>query len=87
MIIGRSKYQQEIDAQIDRLADEFRKEERSDGIHELSRDGDRNSEGLRGIWSDDEYLCRHPIPKVGEMRRIKKNGPKRWGMQKLWKLN
>ena len=39
LIVGRSKSQQEIDAQIGRLADEFRKKESSDGIQELERDG------------------------------------------------
>ena len=54
MIVGQSKSQQEIDTQIDRVADEFRKGGSSEEIHELGRDGDRNSGGLgdirRGGW-------------------------------------
>ena len=39
LIIGRSAFQQQIDTQIVRSADEFRKKESSDGIQELERDG------------------------------------------------
>ena len=54
MIIGRSRSQQEVDTQIDRLADEFQKTESSDGIHELERDGDRNPEGLGEVFQVEE---------------------------------
>ena len=49
LIIGRSKSQQEIGTQVDRLADDFRKKESSGEIRELGRDGDQNSGGL---WGD-----------------------------------
>ena len=50
LIVGRSKSQQEIDAQIGRLADEFRKKESPAGMHELERDGAKKNEfrGIRG---------------------------------------
>ena len=48
MIIGRSEPHHEIDTQIGRLADEFRKKESPDGIRALEREGGRNSEG-RGV--------------------------------------
>ena len=63
MIIGRSKSQQEIDTQIDRLADEFQKTESADGSHELERDGDRNPAGLGEVFPEEEKMGR-PIPKV-----------------------
>ena len=64
MIVGRSEFQQEIVTEVDRLGDEFQKQESSGGVHELERDGGQNSEGLREIWQGGEYLDRHPIPKV-----------------------
>ena len=36
-IIGRAKSQQEMDTQIDRMADEFRKNANSGKIHDLER--------------------------------------------------
>ena len=73
MIVGRSKSQQEIDAQIGRLADEFQKGESSVGIHELERDADRNYEGLGVIWPGDEYLDRRPIPKASGGDEVEKH--------------
>ena len=77
LIIDRAKSQQEIDTQIDRLADGFRTKESSDGIHELGRDGSHNSGGLGAIQPEGEYLDHHPIPQVvGELRRRKRNDTK-----------
>ena len=64
MIIGGSKSQQEIDTQIDRLGDEFLKQESSDGIHELERGGMSKFRDYGGIWTGGEYMDHHPIPKV-----------------------
>ena len=49
LVVGRSKSLQEIGTQIDRLADEFQKGKKgsSEEIHDLDRDGDRNS----GDWA------------------------------------
>ena len=44
MLIDRPKSQQEIDAKIDRLDDESQKNESSDEIHKLERDGGKNSD-------------------------------------------
>ena len=44
--MGRAKSQQEIDTQIDRSGDEFRKEESFEEIHELEREGYRDAEEL-----------------------------------------
>ena len=64
LIMGRSKSQQEIDTRIGRLDDEFQNGESPDGIHELEREADQNSDGLRRIWPGNEYLDRRHIPQV-----------------------
>ena len=45
LIIDRSQAQQDVDTQIDRRGGEFEKKESSAEIHELERDGSRNSGG------------------------------------------
>ena len=76
-VVDRSKSQQEIETQIDRLADEFRKKASSDEIHEKERDGDQNYGGLGEIAPDDEYMGRRHIPKVaGDDEKEKMIGPK-----------
>ena len=77
MIVDWSKSQQEIDTQIDRLADEFRKNESSDEIHELERDGGRNSGGSGEMMPGGEYMDHRPIPQVyGQDEQGKRNDPK-----------
>ena len=48
-IIDRTKSQQEIDTQIDRLADEFQKDESSEESHELAREEYQDAEDLGGM--------------------------------------
>ena len=74
LIIGRSQSQQEIDAQIDRLADEFRKKESPAGTHELERDGAKktNSAGLGEIWQEGEHLDHLSTPQVAGETRMKR---------------
>ena len=75
LVVGRSKSHHGMDTQIYRMVGGFRKNESSDGIHELVRDGAQNSGGLGDASPVDEYLDR-PIPKVtarGERR--KRNDP------------
>ena len=90
LIVDLSISRQEIDAQIDRLDDEFQKKESSGGVHELERDGCQNSAGLREIWPGGEYMDRHPIQKVaGGDEKAKEGRPnrKRREKKKPWKLN
>ena len=58
LIIGRSKSQQEIDTQIDQLAEEFQKTECSGGIPELESDGGQYSEGFGDVFPVSEKLER-----------------------------
>ena len=88
LIIDRSKSQQEVETQIDRLSDEFQKKNknkkkkkqknaRPGEIRELERDVGRNSGGLGEMFQDDEYLDRRPIPKcAGVDEKEKRNDPK-----------
>ena len=64
-IIDRAKSQHEIDTQIDQLAGEFQKTERSAGISEVARDGDQYSEGLGDVLPGNEKMG-HPIPNTSE---------------------
>ena len=76
LIVDRSKSQQEIDTQTDRLSGEFRKTESSDGIHEFGRDGNRNPEGLGEVFPEEEKLDLTIAQVSGWVGRQKKNDPK-----------
>ena len=76
--IDRSKSQQEIDTQVDRLAGEFQVKESFEEIHELERDGGGNYGGLREMLPVDQYLDRPPFRKLrGKMRRKRGTTPKK----------
>ena len=77
MIICRSKSQQEIDTQIDKLADAFLKEECSGEIPELERDGGQYYEGLGDVLPANAKMD-HPHSKMSDRDGGKKrNVPKR----------
>ena len=63
--IGRNLSRRLI-PQIDQLADEFRKGESPDGIHDRESDGNQNYGGVGEELPVGEYLDRHPIPQVAE---------------------
>ena len=90
MIIDRSKSQQDIGTQIDRLGGEFQKKERSGEIHELERYRDQNSGGMGEMLPVGEYLGHRPIPQVaggGEKEKEERLKRKEGKNQTLWKLN
>ena len=81
MIIDRSKSQQEIDTQVDRLADDFQKTVSPEGIHELEGWGNINDDGSGEVFQGGEKQDRH-IPQVrgrggAEKEERPKKGKKR----------
>ena len=80
LIIGRSKSQQEIDTQIDQLAEEFQRAEISEEIQELEREGYQYSERLGDFRQGGKMD--HPIPQMsdrGEKEKEERPKKKRMG--------
>ena len=71
-IIGRAKSQQEMDTQIDRMADEFRKNESSEEIHELEREGYRDDEELGEMSQEENPVNMEAQPIIKSVKRKKK---------------
>ena len=63
-IIGRSKSHQEIDTQIDRIADEFQKNENSEESYDLQGEGYRNYGGWGVILPHGGNSDHRPIPRL-----------------------
>ena len=78
MTIGRSKSHQEMDTQMDRLADEFRKNESADETHELERDVGQNSEGGAKCFRVGEIWAT-PFRKLWLVEKEKNERTKRKG--------
>ena len=74
LIIGRSKSQQEIDAQIDQSDEVFRQAEGYEEIHELESEGDQYFEGFADVSPLGEKLD-PPIPKCRIGMGGKRNDP------------
>ena len=89
LIIDRSKSQQEIDAQIDQLDEEFQRAECSEGIPELGSDGDQYSNGLGDVLPAGGKMGRPHYKMLERCEKAKRNDPKRRGGKKKspWKLN
>ena len=73
MIIGRSKYQQEIDAQVDQLDEEFQQAEGYGEIPEVDGEWDHYSEGMGDVLPGSDKMD-HPHPKMSEQYENGKNG-------------
>ena len=70
-IFGRPKSQQEMDTQIDRLCDEFRKNESSEEIHALGREEYRDADELAEMPHGGRTPC-----KYGSATNYKRNKKK-----------
>ena len=85
-----------MDTQIDRIADEFPKNERSEESHELEREEYQNTGGreeILPVGGNNDY---RPIPSLGGDRAVREERPiinatqrRRGRRRKLyrWKLN